>query len=493
MPKEENHYTLLGLSRNATPDEIRSAYFEAARRLHPDTNPDPAALEIFLQVQEAFSVLSNPDARQTYDATLPEDTTILPAVSFSYQLSRNFIPRVDEPQLVYALIDLTSIPDPAAAMTPPLNICLVIDRSTSMQGERMDMVKASTLQLIKQMRPQDIVSVVAYSDRAEILIPASRISELGKMQSRINMIQPSGATEIFYGLEAGIGQLKRNHNPSYINHLLLLTDGRTYGDEQACLNLAEQAAQEGIGISGIGIGSEWNDKFLDQIAGHSGGSSVFIKAPADLAQFMDEKCKTLTKLYAESVVFEFDKDPQVILRYVFRLLPESGPLQTESPIRVGGIGQARSLRVLFEFMIDPLPPGCAEISLATGSVRMEIPTWAVPSTRLKLNLRLPVRVHGEPETPPQAILQAMSKLTLYRMQERARKEVEEGDSELATRHLHYLATSLITQGHQELAQTVMAEAESVRQTQKFSAAGDKRIKYGTRALLLPHGLDRNSL
>jgi Ca-activated chloride channel homolog len=493
MPREENHYTLLGLTRYATQEEIRTAYFDAARRLHPDTNPDPAAFEMFLQVQNAYTVLSNVENKRQYDDNLPDDAAVTPPVSFNVQFSRNSMPRLEESQLVYALVDLTSVPDPSATNTPPLNICVVIDRSTSMQGERMDMVKASTLQLLKQMRPQDTVAVVTYSDRAEVLIPASRISELGKLQTRINMIQPSGGTEIYYGLEAGLSQLRSGQSPTYINHLILLTDGRTYGDEQACLQLAEQAAKEGIGISGLGIGSEWNDAFLDHLAGCGGGSSMFISAPGDLTKFLEEKCKSLAKLYAEQVVFEFENDPLVTLRYAFRMLPEAGPLPAESPIRVGNIGQFRSLRVLFEFMVDPLPRNQDEIVLAAGSIRMEIPTWTAPSTKLRLNLRLPVRPVSEADSPPQAILQAMSKLTLYRMQERARAEVEAGEAAKATRHLQYLATNLLAQGQKELAQTVLNEAESVNRNQKFSKEGDKRIKYGTRALMLPSGPERDSL
>jgi Ca-activated chloride channel family protein len=124
---------------------------------------------------------------------------------------------------------------------------------------------------------------------------------------------------------------------------------------------------------------------------------------------------------------------------------------------------------------------------------MEIPTWSAPSTKLNMNLRLPIRSSVETDSPPQTILQAMSKLTLYRLQERARQEVESGEVVKATKHLQYLATNLISQGQRELAQAVLVEADSVSRYQKFSKEGDKRIKYGTRALLLPNGPERDSL
>jgi molecular chaperone DnaJ len=64
---EENFYDLLGVSRNASQDEIKSAYRRLARELHPDTNPDPAAEEQFKKITLAYEVLSDASKRQQYD------------------------------------------------------------------------------------------------------------------------------------------------------------------------------------------------------------------------------------------------------------------------------------------------------------------------------------------------------------------------------------------------------------------------------------------
>jgi len=72
MVKGVDYYDTLGLSRDATLEEIRAAYFDAAKRLHPDVNPTKAANEAFLLVQEAYDLLINPMKRAAYDATLPQ-------------------------------------------------------------------------------------------------------------------------------------------------------------------------------------------------------------------------------------------------------------------------------------------------------------------------------------------------------------------------------------------------------------------------------------
>src|SRR5690349_7705570 len=165
-------YNLLGLSANASPEEIKAAYFAAARRFHPDSNPNPGATEEFKLVADAYSILSDPSQRSTYDAAVIQ-TGSGPLLAVRALYSRHPLPALSEPQVLYALLDiqpsiLTELPD------PPINLCLVVDRSTSMQGPRLDQVKGAVSQIIDSLRESDTFSVVAFSDRAEVVVSAQR-------------------------------------------------------------------------------------------------------------------------------------------------------------------------------------------------------------------------------------------------------------------------------------------------------------------------------
>jgi Ca-activated chloride channel family protein len=482
----EDFYALLGVPYHATPEEIRSAYFELARKMHPDTNPDQADSESFLVVKNAYETLSDPKKKHEYDASLPIRARVGPRISASTIYSKPAIPILEEPQLVYALVELVCTADLNNPSLPPSHVCLVLDRSTSMQGPRMDMVKSSALVLLQQLRPQDLLSVVVFSDRAEVLIPPTRASSLSKSDHRISLLQTGGGTEILQGLRQGMQQLRMT-NGSHVRNLVMLTDGHTYGDDAGCLDLAREAAEEGISINILGIGHEWNDDLMDQIAGLSGGNALFVATPRDLENFMLQKLAELESIYARGLKFEFETSPDLKLRYAFRLSPNIGPLEVVSPLLLGDILHRRSVSFLLEFMIPPIFEETDELMLARGQIWMDLPGQTTPRTRVFLDLHLPVLSNPDAESPPAVIVEAMSKLTLYRLQEKVRLEVGEGQIDKATKHMHYLATHLLSQGDRELAHTVLMEAEHIQQSRRFSSEGEKRIKYGTRALMLPSG------
>ncbi len=481
-----DHYSLLGIPHNATPEEIRNAYFQIVRTLHPDTNSEEGAQEKFLEVQKAYEVLSNLKKKAEYDASLPADVRAGPEISVGVKYSMQVIPVLDEPQLVYALVDMACTADISKDKLPQSHVCLALDRSTSMQGPRMDMVKASALNLLHQLRSNDILSVVSFSDRAEIVVPPTRASALTKSDHRISMLQTGGGTEILQGMALGIQQLRRTDR-AHVRHLVLLTDGHTYGDEEGCIKLAREAAEEGISISVLGIGHEWNDELMDRIASLSGGNVMPVSTPRDLENYLMQKLAELEMVYARGLKFQFEGEPGVQLRYAFRINPSIGPLDTASPMLLGDIQHRRSVTFLLEFVVPPVTEPVEHYALARGQVWMEIPSRSSERVRIFLELDLPTQSDVRPEPPPSMVVEALSKLTLYRLQEKVRAEVGEGQIDKATRHLHYLATHLLSQGDRELAHTVLLEAEHVQQSRRFSGEGEKRIKYGTRALMLPPG------
>jgi len=483
MLPRQDYYALLGLARDATPEEIRRAYFEAAQKLHPDKNTAAGETEIFLGVQQAYEALSNPTRRKQYDATLPPEEKISLPYTHEIFFSRPNLVHLDEPQMLYFILDLGAPAEARLSPSPPLNVCLVLDRSTSMQGEKMDIVKATAIQVLRNLRQQDILSVVAFSDRGEVVIPASYHQEKTRLEAMVQMIRPSGATEIYQGLELGAKEVMRSLDSKRINHIILLTDGHTYGDEQECLALASRLAERGIAISGMGIGQEWNDIFLDVLSTRTGGSSAYISQPQDIKRLLLEKFNALAQTYAEDVMLDLKPLEDVELTYAFRLQPDPSPIALGgNTLHLGSILQDNSTQVIFEYMIHPKAVKSESLAILDGILKVSIASQIMPVPPLRLHLKRPVSDVPETEPPPPRIVQALSRLMLYRMQERARKDLEKGNVDSATRQLQMLASNLLTQGERSLAQTILLEVDHLQKQNSLTIEGSKKIKYGTRSL-----------
>ncbi len=478
-----NYYSLLGVLRDASPEEIKRAYYEAAQRLHPDKNKLPGETEIFLEVQQAYEVLSNPQRRAQYDATLKDEDVLEAPAAWKVVYSRPNLVHLNEPQLIYALLEVAPRLAGQKPPTPPLNICLVIDRSTSMRGEKLDVAKAAATEIMRNLRSEDIFSLVTFSDRAEVLLPAAFQSDRKRLQGRVQGIQAGGGTEIYQGLEAGVGEVRRSLDEQRINHVILLTDGHTYGDEQNSLGLAEEASRQNIGISGFGIGGDWNDIFLDALAAKTGNTSVYIAKPQQIQQVLVERFEALSNTYSEATVLDRKEEEGVALTYAFRLQPEGGPISLQGTLQLGPILQDTPLTVLMEFLIEPSASQQDVIMLLQGSLRVQLAGRPGPVAPLRVRLDREVADEARDDPPPAAILDALSRFTLYRLQERARQEADVQEFEAATQHLKNLAALLLTQGEKDLAKTALLEADQTERMLGVSKEGGKAMKYGTRALL----------
>ncbi|MDP1779562.1 MAG: DnaJ domain-containing protein, partial [Anaerolineales bacterium] len=155
MPsRKPDYYEILGVFRDASQEDIKRAYLDSAQRLHPDKNVAAGETELFLEIQLAYEVLSNPKRRNLYDATLPTEIEESSVIKHEVSFSRTNLVQLNEPQLVYALLEVGPRDQKEKLPSALLNICLILDRSTSMQGDKLDFVKATAIHLLRNLRQE---------------------------------------------------------------------------------------------------------------------------------------------------------------------------------------------------------------------------------------------------------------------------------------------------------------------------------------------------
>lgn len=470
-----DYYQLLGINRHASTEMIEIAF--AAKRttaIQQGINPDTDAP--FQQIEYAYELLRDPQRRDFYDSLLVE--TAVPTLQLNVTVSNTQIPILDTPQLFYLLLKIQPH-ELAEKQQLPLNLCLVIDRSTSMRGERLQRMRTAVQLVCEKLAPGDVLSLISFSDRATVVLPAAPINEQQDTREKIAAIEASGGTEIFQGLSAGVQQMRQVALDAYTNHLILLTDGHTYGDEIDCLQLAQTVAQENINFTAFGIGTDWNDQFLDALVAPSKGQSGYIDQPQTILAFLEERINGLGAVYARNVCLHTKWPGFTTLQDAFKLTPFAQPLKANTPkIALGNIEGRVPLTCLFVLqLLSPPIPTRVKIPLR---ITAEIPGHS--DQTLQETIRLQLLTTVAQTKPPANLVKAARLLNLYQLNAKALQAAESGDLRLAAQRMRHLTTRYLEAGQSQLAQQASLEAQRLEQTQALSAEGRKRLKYGTRML-----------
>jgi len=404
-----------------------------------------------------------------------------PLLNLSLRATRSEIGALDAPQIVYLLLNIQA-PEAHQFERMPLNLCLVIDRSTSMRNERMDRVKAAAGLVIDQLTNDDSIALVTFSDRAEVIAPAGPPKNMAALRTAIRGITPNGGTEIYQGLLAGAKEMRKLASDRKINQMILLTDGHTYGDANNCIELAEKLVKENIGLSAFGIGNEWNDQFLDQLVAPSGGQSAYIERPGEILRHLQSRIQGLEAHYAQNVSLVLHFSAGVELRNAFKLSPFAQPLVIQpTQLKLGAVERHAPLTALLEFVIQPQLPGRkVQIPLA---LKASIPSQVLSEHEFKLVHELAVTLEEPALDPPLDLVAAVQAYNLYNINEKVWDDVESGHVDSAIVRLRRLTTRLLESGQTELAEQAYAETELLSRMGSLSLEGRKRLKYGTRSLM----------
>ncbi len=488
MEFERDYYAILGIPSDADERAIKRAYRQLARRYHPDVSNATGSLERFREVQEAYEVLIDPLQREAYDVWRQQQGLDRPApLILRATPSQDALLCLGEPQVLYVLVELLASSE-VESKRMPMNLCLVLDRSTSMKGARLHQVKEAARYIVDRMTPDDILSIVAFSDRAQLVLPGRRNVSRSAAHSAINSIRSGGGTEIFQGLDLGLKQVERWRADERISHLILLTDGQTYGDEEACLQAARRAGRLGIPITTMGIGSDWNDHLLDEIArlSHAQGSSIYIDSTAKIARVFRDQIQGIGSTFAHQLVLTLHHKPDITLKEVFRVAPHINQIfPQDNTIDLGTLEARYPQALILELLVGSHTPGLHR--LLQVAVEGVVPALGQQPVRVQKTVDVQFVTHLAQRKPvPPDIVSAMGKLTIFKMQERALREIEVGQIEAAVKRLKTMATRLLDIGEAELARAALLEAGRLAQTGSLSSEGRKKIRYGTRGLrILP--------
>jgi Ca-activated chloride channel family protein len=221
-----------------------------------------------------------------------------------------------------------------------------------MQGMRLQQVKEGTRQIVDRLNVDDSLSVVVFSDRAEVILSGQSGLDKALAKSIVSTIQPSGGTEMLQGLTAGLREIEKHRSQNSVNHLILLTDGQTYGDEAGCLQKAELAGHHQISLTTMGVGSDWNENLLDQMASSSGGTSVYIDSPRKIVDVFKDVIRGLSNVVARELSMTINPATDVKFQEGFHITPHIHRLEVRADKAIlGPLGTGNSKTLLMEFRV----------------------------------------------------------------------------------------------------------------------------------------------
>ena len=195
----------------------------------------------------------------------------------------------------------------------PLNLSIVIDRSGSMSGDKIKYARDAAAHIIDQLQSTDVVSIVMYDDVVELLQAPVNAVDKASLKKKLNSLTPRGSTNLWGGTEKGYEQVKSHYKQNYINRVLLLSDGLANAgltDQKSISHKVQQYKdQEGITLSTFGIGLDYNETLMTDMAETGAGNYYFIESPDKLAGIFSKELNGLMNVAAQNTVLKV-KIPQ---------------------------------------------------------------------------------------------------------------------------------------------------------------------------------------
>ncbi|MDB5704491.1 MAG: hypothetical protein JWN66_1607 [Sphingomonas bacterium] len=239
-----------------------------------------------------------------HDLTLPSDTACARLFCLVTESMPATLPGRDD--RLFVGLGFTSNVDADKWRRAPLDLIAVIDKSGSMDGEPLALVRASLRQIVNQMRSGDRLGIILYGDTAAVYLqPTDYAGNRDTMLKAIDAIESAGSTDMESGLKVGYEAAFANA-PCFKGNtrLMLFTDeqpnvGAT--DADSFMGMAEEASRRGVGLTTIGVGVQFDDTLATRVSSVRGGNLFFISDAADVKTTFEHQLDTMVSELAHDL------------------------------------------------------------------------------------------------------------------------------------------------------------------------------------------------
>jgi Ca-activated chloride channel homolog len=217
-------------------------------------------------------------------------------------------------QRLYLMARFESGPAAEDRERRPLNLSLVIDRSGSMGGNKIDYTRQAAQFLVQHLSAKDTLSIVLYNEQVTTLLTPEKVRQKDNINQQIARIKAGGTTNLSGGWLEGCRLVSQNLEDDVINRVILMSDGlanRGVTDSDKLVSMAQQKFQEKISTTTMGMGDEFNEDLLMEMANGGGGAYYFIESPEVAPFIFQEELQGLLNVVGQNLVISIIPTKQV--------------------------------------------------------------------------------------------------------------------------------------------------------------------------------------
>ncbi len=234
---------------------------------------------------------------------------VFPGMSWAEQIKvtadmANPVMASDKKDTTYLKVGLTGFDLAREGKRTPVNIAIVLDRSGSMSGAKIEKAREAAAMALERLNSNDIVSLVAYDDTVNVLYPASKLTDKRSLEAAIEKIQPGQSTALFAGVSKGAEEVRKFLDKERVNRVILLSDGLANVGPSSPSELGDLGAsliKDGISVTTLGLGLGFNEDLMTQLAGKSDGNHAFVENENDLKRIFNAEFGDVLSVVAQEV------------------------------------------------------------------------------------------------------------------------------------------------------------------------------------------------